>query len=331
MSDTTVMQQSALRSIFHDWKVSFDAYSIEVEKNIAIWVKENAKEYGVDRLNVLSCPAALSCYRTDFWYLFDEQVDQWIHNNGLDSKTCDTCLKQSDGFTFKDAVRNLYSRVAEKYQIDFIDHIIDCERSRLLSEIEDDEEPENGGFDPEEENEKNNTQVFGDSKSDERDQPIVSFDEQRYFQEYPTDTTTFGEQRHFEVCQEVERATAFVKELLTKNSTENCTLNLVDECFNYIQEQYEKRFKGVTFFREVEQLRIKFREDWDTKFLDFIKARIWIHLKENALISEPWNPGNYSNQTYNQILLMIYPELYYFAAEIIRKTVKVPFCHYLGF
>ena len=212
-----------------------------------------------------------------------------------------------------------------------LEHLTIHEGLRLLSELDEDKESENGGFDLDEDNEQNNTQLFDERKCEERDQPIVGFDEQRYFQEYRIGKpATFGEQRHFADCQEVERATAFVKVLLTMNSTEDLSLNLANECFNYIQEQYEKCFKGVTFFREVEQLKIKFREDWDLKFLNFIKSRIWILLKENALISKPWHLAN-SSETYNQILPRIYPELYHFAGDIIRKSVSGPLCHYLGF
>jgi len=48
------------------------------------------------------------------------------------------------------------------------------------------------------------------------------------------------------------------------------------------------------------------------------------------LISKPWHLAN-SSETYNQILPRIYPELYHFAGDIIRKAVSGPLCHYLGF
>lgn len=128
------MITNTITSIVHDWKASFDSYAIEVEKNIDVWVQENAKEYGVDSLNTSTCPAALSCYRTDFLFFFSEQINQWVQANGLDSTTCDAVLKPSKGLHFKDAVNALYARVEKKYQFDFIDYLIDCEIASFESE-----------------------------------------------------------------------------------------------------------------------------------------------------------------------------------------------------
>jgi hypothetical protein len=128
------MITSTITAIAHDWKASFDSYAIEVEKNIATWVKENAKEYGADRLNASICPAALSCYLTDFLFFFWEQVDQWVQAQGLDSKTYESVLKPSNGVHFKEAKSALYARVAKKHHLDVIKHLIDDEIARLRSE-----------------------------------------------------------------------------------------------------------------------------------------------------------------------------------------------------
>ena len=127
-------------STANDWKASFDSYAVEAEKNIAAWVKENAKEYGVDNLSTSTCPVVLSWYRTDFLFFFWEQVEQWVQAQGLDSKTCESVLKPSNGLHFKDAKDALYVRVAEKHQFDFIDALIDCEIARFESENSIDEE-----------------------------------------------------------------------------------------------------------------------------------------------------------------------------------------------
>ena len=134
------MFTSVITSIEHDWKASFDSYSIEAEKNIAAWVKENAKEYGVDNLSASTCPVALSWYRTDFLFFFEEQVDQWVQAQNLDTKTCESVLKPSNGLHFKDAKNALYDRVAEKHHLDFIDYLIDCEVTSFESEDSVDEE-----------------------------------------------------------------------------------------------------------------------------------------------------------------------------------------------
>ncbi len=134
------MLTSTITSIAHDWKANFDSYAIEIEKNIDIWVKENAKEYRIDNLSTSTCPVVLSWYRTDFLFFFWEQVEQWVQAQGLDSKTCDSVLKPSNGLRFKDAKNALYDRVAKKHEFDFIDALIDCEIARFESEDSIDEE-----------------------------------------------------------------------------------------------------------------------------------------------------------------------------------------------
>lgn len=133
MANTTTL-------IAHDWKASFDHYAIELEKNIDIWVKENAKEYGVDNLNASTCPVVLSWYRTDFQFFFLEQVNRWVQAQGLDMKTRNSVLKASNGVYFKDAENALYNRIAEKHQMDFIDYLIRCEIESMRSEYDDEEE-----------------------------------------------------------------------------------------------------------------------------------------------------------------------------------------------
>ena len=132
------MFTSVITSIEHDWKASFDSYSIEAEKNIAAWVKENAKEYGVDNLSASTCPVALSWYRTDFLFFFWEQVEQWVQAQSL-IQTCDSVLKPSSGLRFQDAKKALYERVAEKHQMDFIDYLIRCEIESMRSEYDEEE------------------------------------------------------------------------------------------------------------------------------------------------------------------------------------------------
>ena len=128
----------AITSIAHDWKASFDSYAIEVEKNVALWVKENAKEYGVDNLSTSTCPVLLSWYRTDFLFFFWEQVEQWVQAQSL-IQTCDSVLKPSSGLRFQDAKKALYERVAEKHQMDFIDYLIRCEIESMRSEYDEEE------------------------------------------------------------------------------------------------------------------------------------------------------------------------------------------------
>jgi hypothetical protein len=132
------MITNTINSTEHDWKASFDSHSIEAEKNIAAWVKENTKQYGVDSLSSSTCPALLSWYKTDFLFFFWEQINEWVQANGLDSTTCDVVLKPSKGLHFKNAVNALYARVEKKHQFDFIDYLIDCEIARLRSEDNDD-------------------------------------------------------------------------------------------------------------------------------------------------------------------------------------------------
>lgn len=124
----------ATMSIMKDWKASFDRYAIEAEKNIAGVLAENAKHCGVDRLSSSTCPAGLSWYYTEFLFLFWEQVNQWVATQGLARETCNTVLKPANGLYFEEVVNRWYARVAEKHQINFIKHLIDCERARLQSE-----------------------------------------------------------------------------------------------------------------------------------------------------------------------------------------------------
>jgi len=125
---------STITSITEDWKASFDRYTIEAEKNIAVELAENAKHCGVDRLSSSTCPAALSWYCTEFLFLFWEQVNQWVKAQGLARETCNSILKPSNGLCFEEAANRWYARVAEKHQINFIKELIDCERARLQSE-----------------------------------------------------------------------------------------------------------------------------------------------------------------------------------------------------
>ena len=124
----------ATMSIMNAWKANFDRYTIEAEKNIAIVLAENAKHCGVDRLNSSTCPIGLSWYYTEFLFLFWEQVNQWVEAQGLARKTCNTILKPANRLCFEEVVNRWYARIAEKHQINFIKHLIDCERARLQSE-----------------------------------------------------------------------------------------------------------------------------------------------------------------------------------------------------
>jgi hypothetical protein len=145
------------------------------------------------------------------------------------------------------------------------------------------------------------------------------------------DELDYSEAKHYKLEQEVATAVTFAKKLLGTNGVlglnKDGNPNLAYECYLHLQKQYEKHFEGRCNFHNAKQLTMDFRLNWDQKFLDFIRTKIWGCLKTNNLISEPWATADSYNKTYNIIFGSIQADIYRFAANVIDKIS----CYALGF
>ncbi len=168
-------------------------------------------------------------------------------------------------------------------------------------------EPENSGFD-----------------FDEEDEPGINDDSDDYDEYQVEISLALSEQEFIAKERAIEESIAFSKHLLDFRSEESQAL--IWTCRRYVQETYEKHFTQDIGINNVPKSKESFRLDWDQRFLDFIRMQIWEVLKEKRLL-HPWEEPCSFNRTYNAIFADITVHVYRFASQVIKESPQ----HHLGF
>ena len=143
--------------------------------------------------------------------------------------------------------------------------------------------------------------------------------------EASVDELDYLEAKHYCWEQEVEVAIACAKELLKMDSqpglnNDGTPTYLARECSLYLENQYKEACKGKIGISYVPQIKEDLRATSEQNFLNFVRTKIWDHLKTNNLISEPWAQIDSYNNTSNAIFGSIQADLYRFAAEVFDCT-----------